>query len=80
MIAITITIMMKMADTMITTIMMEIMGIIITTMMETTGTITTKWGTGEKTAINKRRGRTGTLADQGCFFFFLFLDCSVWKR
>lgn len=65
MIAITTIIMMKMSDTMITTIMMEIMGIIIT-----------KWGTGEKTAINKKRGRTDTLADQGCFF----LDCSVWKR
>lgn len=46
----------------------EIMGII---MMVTTGTITTKWGTGEKTAINKKRGERTLLLIKGVFLFFL---------
>lgn len=45
------------------------MGII---MMVTTGTITTKWGTGEKTVINKKRGERTLLLIKGVFFFFFF--------
>lgn len=55
----------------------EITGII---MMVTTGTITTKWGIGEKTVINKKRGERTLLLIKGVFFVFVFLDCSVWKR
>jgi hypothetical protein len=47
------------------TIRMEIMGI----MMVTMGTITTKWGTGEKTAINKKREKRTLLLIKGVFCF-----------
>lgn len=53
----------------------EIMGI----MMVTTGTITTKWGTGEKTAINKKRGERTLLLIKGVFFFFFFLTVQSGK-
>lgn len=59
------------------TIRMEIMGIMRTEimgiiMMVTTGTITTKWGTGEKTVINKKRGERTLLLIKGVFLFLFF--------
>jgi hypothetical protein len=57
------------------TIRMEIMGI----MMVTMGTITTKWGTGEKTAINKKREERTLLLIKGVFLFFFFLTVQSGK-
>lgn len=50
------------------TIRMEIMAIM---MVITTDTITTKWDTGEKTAINKKCEERTLLLIKGVFLFFL---------
>ncbi len=58
------------------TIRMEIMAIM---MVITTDTITTKWDTGEKTAINKKREERTLLLIKGVFLFFFFLTVQSGK-
>lgn len=67
-----IMIMMDITDT----IRMEIMAIM---MVITTDTITTKWDTGEKTAINKKREERTLLLIKGVFLFFFFLTVQSGK-
>jgi hypothetical protein len=58
------------------TIRMEIMAIM---MVITTDTITTKWDTGEKTAINKKCEERTLLLIKGVFLFFFFLTVQSGK-